>query len=57
MEEINFIGNINSQSLSENTVNVRASEIIKIFSSPENRHSFAIENSKFDLFNFRFIYP
>ena len=29
----------------DNIINVKASEIIKIFASPENRHSFAIENS------------
>jgi hypothetical protein len=56
MEELNIIGNIKSQFENENNINVRASEIIRIFSSPENRHAFAIENSKLNYLIFRFIY-
>ena len=47
---------MNSQLKKERIVNVKANEIIKLFSSPENRHSFAVENSKIKLYNIRFIY-
>ena len=33
--------------LGTNIVHIRASDILKLFSFPENRNSFAIENSKF----------
>ena len=56
MEEINSIGRMDQQILNDNIINVRASDIIKIFASPENRHAFAIENSKSKLYNCRFIY-
>jgi len=47
---------MNSQLKKQQIVNVKANEIIKLFSSPVNRHSFAIENSKIELYNIRFIY-
>lgn len=56
MEEINKIEGINQQLSNERIVNIRASEIIKIFASPENRHAFAIENSKFIIYNYRLIF-
>ena len=56
MEELNIIGDINSQFENKNNINVKASEIIRIFSSPENRHAFAIENSKLNILIFRFVY-
>ena len=46
MNKYNKMRNVNDQFENENKVNVKASDIIKIFSSPVNRHSFAIENSK-----------
>lgn len=46
MESKDNINIINDQILHDNLVNVKATDIIKIFSSPENRHTFAIENSK-----------
>ena len=39
---------MNSQLKKQQIVNVKANEIIKLFSSPVNRHSFAIENSKYN---------
>ena len=47
---------MNSQAKKEQIVNVKANEIIKLFSSPENKCSFAIENSKIQLYNYRFIH-
>ena len=46
LNKYNKMRNVNDQFENENKVNVKASDIIKIFSSPVNRHSFAIENSK-----------
>ena len=42
--------------LGTNIVNIRASDILKLFSSPENRNSFAIENSKYNFLKFRHVY-
>ena len=47
MEEIDDFQNEGQNILGANTVNIRSSDIVKLFSLPENRNSFAIENSKF----------
>ena len=47
MEEIDDFQNEGQNILGTNTVNIRSSDILKLFSFPENRNSFAIENSKF----------
>lgn len=46
MDGINVGNEINLNNQNSNIIHVRASEIVKIFSSPENRHAFAVENSK-----------
>ena len=56
MEEINKIGGMNQQLSNERIVNIRANEIIKIFASPENILAFAIQNSKFIIYSYRFIF-
>ena len=48
---MNSINDIDAMNSNENIMHIRASEIIKIFASPENRHSFATENSKNILYN------
>ena len=49
MEAMNEQQIQNEQIRNNGDVNVKASSIIKLFSSPENRHAFAIENSKISL--------
>ena len=46
MEEMLDINKNNERIENKNIVNVKESEVIKIFSSPENPHAFAFENSK-----------
>lgn len=57
MEGLNKIGGMNQQITNDKIINIRASEIMKIFGSPENRHAFAIENSKFALYNIDLFFP
>ena len=45
MDDINVNNEINLNNQNSNIIHIKTSEIVKIFSFPENRHAFAVENS------------